>query len=213
MFRALRNTQTEMTQTLIKFAEEVASGSNTSSAAGHSSAMDSEILNTLRSIERNQESQVHLLEEMFQMLIKLNKMPSQDCVVDCCSTIPSLQPISAPIQMVEAVTTTTTTKLVEPLLKTVTVTKDEEEEVEEEEVEVEEVEVEEEEVEEEEVEEEEVEEEVEEEGIEVEEWTYKGLLLFKDQNNTVYKNEDGDVGDPIGTYDPVKKSLKKLASN
>jgi hypothetical protein len=67
---------------------------------------------------------------------------------------------------------------------------------------------------EEEVEEEEVEEEeVEEEGIEVEEWTYKGLLLFKDQNNTVYKNEDGDVGDPIGTYDPVKKTLKKLTSN
>jgi hypothetical protein len=81
-------------------------------------------------------------------------------------------------------------------------------EVEEVEVEVEEVEVE--------VEEEvevEVEEEVEvevEEDLEVEEWTYKGRMFFKDSNNTVYANDNGDVGDPIGNYDPVKNLLKKL---
>ena len=194
MFRALRNTQTEMTQTLIKFAEEVSS-SNSSSC----SSIDAQILNTLQSIEQKQDTQVHLLEEMFQMLIKLNKGAVKNCVVDCSTTIPSLQPNSVPIQMVEA----THKDDLPPLIKLVSVNSTPLPPVEQGEVEVEE------EVEEEEVEEEEVEE----EGIEVEEWTYKGLLLFKDQNNTVYKNEDGDVGDPIGTYDPVKKTLKKLTSN
>ena len=199
MFRALRNTQTEMTQTLIKFAEEVSS-----SASSSSSSTESQILNTLQAIEQKQDAQIHLLEEMFQTLIKLNKGEVKNCVVDCCTTIPSLQPNSIPIQMVE------TTKPDEPdqpdkpddlpvNLPSTAFQCVEEEEEEEEEVEVEE--------------EEEVEVEVEEEGIEVEEWTYKGLLLFKDQNNTVYKNENGDVGDPIGTYDPVKKTLKKLATN
>ena len=53
-------------------------------------------------------------------------------------------------------------------------------------------------------------EEDEEEGIEVEEWTYKGRILFKDTENTVYMNDSGEIGDPIGTYDPVKNILKKL---
>jgi hypothetical protein len=178
-----------MTQTLIKFAEEV---SSSASASSSSSSTESQILNTLQAIEQKQDAQIHLLEEMFQTLIKLNKGGVKNCVVDCCTTIPSLQPNSIPIQMVE------TTKPDEPDDLPVNVpstafqcVEEEEEEEEEEEVEVE----------------------VEEEGIEVEEWTYKGLLLFKDQNNTVYKNENGDVGDPIGTYDPVKKTLKKLATN
>ena len=51
---------------------------------------------------------------------------------------------------------------------------------------------------------------VEEEGIEVEEWTYKGRVLFKDTENTVYMNDSGEIGDAIGRYDPVKNILKKL---
>ena len=199
MFRALRNTQTEMTQTLIKFAEEVSSSAYSSSS---SSSTESQILNTLQAIEQKQDAQIHLLEEMFQTLIKLNKGEVKNCVVDCCTTIPSLQPNSIPIQMVETTKPDETDDLPVNVPSTAFQCVEEEEE-EEEEVEVEE----------EEEEEEEVEVEVEEEGIEVEEWTYKGLLLFKDQNNTVYKNENGDVGDPIGTYDPVKKTLKKLATN
>ena len=202
MFRALRNTQTEMTQTLIKFAEEV---SSSASASSSSSSTESQILNTLQAIEQKQDAQIHLLEEMFQTLIKLNKGGVKNCVVDCSTTIPSLQPNSIPIQMVETTEPDQPDDLPVNVPSTAFQCAEEEEEVEveeEEEEEEEEVEVE---------EEEEVE--VEEEGIEVEEWTYKGLLLFKDQNNTVYKNENGDVGDPIGTYDPVKKTLKKLATN
>jgi len=56
-----------------------------------------------------------------------------------------------------------------------------------------------------------VEEEVEEEAeVEVEEWTYKGMSFFKDSNHVVYSNDNGDVGEPIGKYDPLKKVLKKL---
>jgi hypothetical protein len=57
--------------------------------------------------------------------------------------------------------------------------------------------------------EEEVEEE-EEEGIEVEEWVYKGRNFFKDTENTVYANNEGEIGDPMGVYDPVKNIVKKL---
>jgi hypothetical protein len=87
------------------------------------------------------------------------------------------------------------------------------EEVEEEVVEevVEEVEEEvEEEVVEEVVEEQEEVEEEEEAEVEVEEWTYKGMAFFKDSNHIVYANDNGDVGEPIGKYDPAKKVLKKL---
>jgi len=50
----------------------------------------------------------------------------------------------------------------------------------------------------------------EEEGIEVEEWVYKGRKFFMDTENTVYANNDGEIGDPIGVYDPVKNVVKKL---
>lgn len=63
-------------------------------------------------------------------------------------------------------------------------------------------------------EEEEEEEEVpEEEGIEVEEWSFKGRKYFKDTENTVYANNDGELGDPIGLYDPVKNIVKKLPTS
>jgi hypothetical protein len=54
---------------------------------------------------------------------------------------------------------------------------------------------------------------VEEEGIEVEEWTYKGRKFFKDTENTVYANNNGELGDPIGLYDPVKNIVKKLPTS
>jgi len=185
------------------------------------------------------EAQNNLLNEMFEMLIRLNKastsgvnLRDRRAAVDLTSdvTIPSLQPISVPIDMIEPEATLPQATLPRTVVPEVTYAQvavsklqapvddeveeslgeiEQEEEVEvdaeqEEEVEVdqeEEVEVE---------QEEEVEAEQEEEGIEVEEWTYKGLLLFKDTNNTVYKNENGDVGEAIGTYDSVKKTLKKL---
>jgi hypothetical protein len=57
------------------------------------------------------------------------------------------------------------------------------------------------------------EEEEEEEGIEVEEWTYKGRKFFKDTENTVYANNNGELGDPIGLYDTVKNIVKKLPTS
>jgi uncharacterized membrane protein YqiK len=48
------------------------------------------------------------------------------------------------------------------------------------------------------------------EGIEVEEWTYKGRVFFKDTENTVYANNAGEAGDPIGKYDSVKNIVRPL---
>jgi hypothetical protein len=53
----------------------------------------------------------------------------------------------------------------------------------------------------------------EEEGIEVEEWTYKGRKFFKDSENKVYANDNGEIGDPIGLYDPVKNIVKKIPTS
>ncbi len=53
----------------------------------------------------------------------------------------------------------------------------------------------------------------EEEGIEVEEWTFKGRKYFKDTENTVYANNNGEIGDPIGLYDPTKNVVKKLPTS
>ena len=55
--------------------------------------------------------------------------------------------------------------------------------------------------------------EAEEETLEVEEWTYKGRVFFKDSDNTVYANNAGEIGDPMGQYDPIKNIVKKLPSN
>lgn len=49
-----------------------------------------------------------------------------------------------------------------------------------------------------------------EEEIELEEWTYKGRVFFKDSNNTVYANNLGEIGDPIGQYDSVKNIVRPL---
>jgi hypothetical protein len=49
--------------------------------------------------------------------------------------------------------------------------------------------------------------------VEVEEWTYKGRLFFKDSENVVYANNAGEIGDPIGQYDPSKNIVKKLPTN
>jgi hypothetical protein len=119
-------------------------------------------------------------------------------VFNTATTIPSIQPTA----------TNTDLKNIGTVEEVEVSDIKEEENADEVEVEVEE-EVEEVEVEEE-VEEVEVEEEAE---LEVEEWTYKGRLFFKDSNNTVYAKDGDDVGEPVGTYDPVKNLLKKLAPN
>jgi hypothetical protein len=55
--------------------------------------------------------------------------------------------------------------------------------------------------------------EIEEAGVEVEEWTFRGRKFFKDSENTVYANDDGEIGDTIGQYDPVKNVVKKIPAN
>jgi hypothetical protein len=50
-------------------------------------------------------------------------------------------------------------------------------------------------------------------GVEVEEWTFRGRSFFKDSENNVYSNDNGEIGDKIGQYDPVKNVVKKLPTN
>ena len=223
MYRALKNTQLEIADTLMKFADEIAANTNTNASASSSapSNTNNQFVEAIDALNKKHDAQFSLLvaaidrlNSTFQKHLTVTASASQH-TVNTSLTIPSLNPVANPVDMLSSVKTVQVS-LPQPAV---------EEEVEVEEEEIEEIEVEEEvevEVEEEVVEvEEEVEVEVIEEAeeevveeeeaeVEVEEWTYKGMAFFKDSNNIVYSNDNGDVGEPIGKYDPLKKVLKRL---
>ena len=211
MYRALKVAQTEVNESLLKLADEIiqASAPRSSQSNSEDTSNINRLTSLVYSLQAKQDEIASAVQKLTETVMKLNTT-----TVNTGSVIPSIQPTSAPSEMVSLVPS------VQPVYKSINLTipvADEEEEVEveeEEEVEVEEEEVEEEvevELEEEEEIEEEVEEEVEEdEEVEVEEWTYKGMMFFKDNNHVVYSKDGDDIGDPIGKYDPIKKVLKKI---
>jgi predicted nucleic acid-binding protein len=210
MYRALKNTQLEIADTLMKFADEITTNSQPSS-----SATNTKLLEAFDAMNKKHDAQYSMLvaaidrlNSTLQKHLTAAASASQPAVITS-STIPSLNPVANPADMLSSVKTVhvqaPVTLPVQHVVEEAEVSEVEVEVEEEAEVEVEEeaeVEV---------VEEVEVEEEVEEEAeVEVEEWTYKGMSFFKDSNNVVYSNDNGDVGEPIGKYDPLKKVLKKL---
>ena len=49
------------------------------------------------------------------------------------------------------------------------------------------------------------------EALELEEFEYKGMTLYRDPDNKVYRmDEDGAVSDPLGLWDEKSKKIKKL---
>ena len=203
MYRALKVAQTEVNESLLKLADEIiqASAPRSSQSNSEDTSNINRLTSLVYSLQAKQDEIASAVQKLTETVMKLNTT-----TVNTGSVIPSIQPTSAPSEMVSLVPS------VQPVYKSINLTipvADEEEEVEVEEEEVEEeVEVE---LEEEEEIEEEVEEEVEEdEEVEVEEWTYKGMMFFKDNNHVVYSKDGDDIGDPIGKYDPIKKVLKKI---
>jgi len=58
---------------------------------------------------------------------------------------------------------------------------------------------------------EEVEEEVEESSLELEEFEYKGMTLYRDPENKVYRmDEEGALSEPLGIWDDAKQKIKKI---
>jgi hypothetical protein len=218
MYRALKNTQLEIADSLMKFADEI---STNSTRTGNSDPLNARLLEAFDAMNKKHDAQYTMLLNAIDRLTSafqkhLNATASQPAV-NTASMIPSLNPVANPADMLSPVKTVhLQVPVKQPGHTVLDKVVQEVEEVDVSEVEVEEeVEVEVEEIEEEvEVEVEEVEEEVEEEAeeaeVEVEEWTYKGMSFFKDSNHVVYSNDNGDVGEPIGKYDSLKKILKKL---
>ena len=192
MYRALKVAQNEVNESLLKLADEVIQNSQVSQGSNQS-----DLATLVSTLQTRQDAQFQTLTDAIQ---KLNTTLTQlvdnignSTTISMSSVIPSIQPTSIPIEMVS---------ISQPVYKTIDLTLPSDEEVEEE--------VDEEVDEEVELEEEEVEEEEDEEEVEVEEWTYKGMMFFKDSNHVVYSKDGDDIGEPIGKYDPVKKVLKKL---
>jgi hypothetical protein len=226
MYRALKNTQLEIADTLMKFADEITANSNSANPHPSSDSSNTKLLEAFDVLNKKHDAQFSMLVAAIDRLnATLQKhitavASASQPAVNTSSTIPSLNPVANPADMLSSVKTVHVQAPVTQSVRPPVVEMKEEDEVteieveEEVEVEVEEVveEVEEEVVEEVEEEVEEVEEEVEAEEaeVEVEEWTYKGMSFFKDSNHVVYSNDNGDVGEPIGKYDPLKKVLKKL---
>jgi hypothetical protein len=240
MYRALQSAQNDVHTTLLKFADEIIQVVESKTSNGKpegccGSAPDGgETLQSLSSaiqlLHAKQDVQyrvltgaIHTLNETLSRLGASAEKTQSAAAVQTATVIPSIQLAASSNDMKDVVFTSDVNVSVIDNAEEVEVDA-EEAEVEEAEVDAEEAEVEEAEVEEEaevdaeeaevEVEvEEEVEVEVEEEGIEVEEWTYKGRLFFKDSDNKVYVNDNGEIGDAIGLYDPVKNLLKKMPVN
>ena len=215
MYRALKNAQNDLHTTLLKFADEIVQVVETKSApettsnaqGGCCDAQDS-VSGAIQLLHAKQDVQFRVLNgainSLNENMAKIVTLLSENrAVINTASTIPSIQP-AATSEDLKNIGLTEVSEVSE-----IEVDEDAEQEVDTEEVE-QEVEEEQEEEAEEEVEVEEVEEE---EGLEVEEWTYKGRMFFKDSNNTVYAKDGDELGEAIGTYDPVKNILKKLPSN
>jgi hypothetical protein len=63
----------------------------------------------------------------------------------------------------------------------------------------------------EEVEEEESSPELEESSLELEEFEYKGMTLYRDPENKVYRmDEEGALSEPLGIWDDAKQKIKKI---
>ena len=233
MYRALKNAQNDLHTTLLKFADEVvqvveskAAPESTSNPQGDCCGAQESVSGAIQLLHAKQDVQFRVLNgainSLNENMAKIVTLLSENrAVINTASTIPSIQP-AATSEDLKNIGLTEVSEVSEidaedaedaqQEVEVEEVEEDAEQEVEveedaEQEEEVEEVEVE--------VEEEGVEEdaEQEEEGVEVEEWTYKGRMFFKDSNNTVYAKDGEEIGDAIGTYDPVKNILKKLPSN
>ena len=219
MYSALRNAQTEMNNVLLKFGEDVNHSLSLRSgqvpAASEPQTVDQDARNAIDSLNESMDAKFSSLMLMVErlngtmskivVLLENQAQPKKgEVTVSMEQNIPNLQPISNPLDLGSF-----TLKVPKAEEQKVTVQKkveveeeDEEEEVVEEEVE-EAVEVE---------EEVEVEEdvEVEEEEEAVEEWTYKGRSYFKSTDHKVYAvDSDGDPGELLGIYDPVKNLVRK----
>ena len=222
MYRALKNAQNDLHTTLLKFADEVvqvveskAAPESTSNPQGDCCGAQESVSGAIQLLHAKQDVQFRVLNGAINSLNEnmakiVTLLTENRPVINTASTIPSIQPAatSEDLKNIGLTETSDVSEIDAEDVEHEVEVEDAEQEVEvEEEVEVEV----EEEVEEEEVVEEDAEQE--EEGVEVEEWTYKGRMFFKDSNNTVYAKDGEEIGDAIGTYDPVKNILKKLPSN
>lgn len=216
MYSALRNAQTEMNNVLLKFGEDISQSLGANREVSEPRAVKSTVDHDSRSaieslgdsMNANFTSVMSMIERLngtmskiVSLLEKQSESKDKGFVVSMDQTIPNLQQYSQP-QDLRTIRVEHT-----PVAPTIATLPRFNEKVEEEEVEEEEVEEEVEEVEEEAVEEA-VEEEVEEEAVE--EWTYKGRSYFKSTDHKVYAvDSDGDPGELLGIYDPVKNLVRK----
>ena len=243
MYKALKSALNENQETLLKFADEIASVATkpdtskcprgepcqcaliTQSVPKAQPFQDNnlkDIENTLQFLHQKQNAQYEVLvtgiQELNQSLANIVKILSQQ-TVETATIIPNLAPTAMSSDLKDVCVGVGFSHVgnLSDAPKTLDTPMGVDEDDEESAIEADETpDIEEDDVAEEEVVEEEEEEVVvdeEEEGIEVEEWTYKGRKFFKDTENTVYANNNGELGEPIGLYDPVKNIVKKLPTS
>jgi hypothetical protein len=217
MYRALKNAQNDLHTTLLKFADEVVqvveskTAPESSNTQGGCCDTQESVSGAIQLLHAKQDVQFRVLNgainSLNENMAKIVTLLSENrAVINTASTIPSIQPAatSEDLKNIGVTEVSDVSEIDAEQEVEVEVEEDVEQEIEQEEDAEQEIE-----------QEEDAEQEVEEEeeGLEVEEWTYKGRMFFKDSNNTVYAKDGEEIGDAIGTYDPVKNILKKLPSN
>jgi hypothetical protein len=243
MYKALKSAQNDIQEALLKFADETSSKPDTSrcprgepcqcalitqSRVSRADPLDEnrlkDIENTLQFLHQKQNAQYEVLvggiQELNQSLANIVKILAQQAekAVETATTIPNLAPQAQGSDLKNVCVEISHAGVLAPELPLTLDTPREVEEDEQSAIEADDATPDIEEAdgaEEEEIveDDEEVIPDEEEEGIEVEEWTYKGRKFFKDTENKVYANDNGEIGDAIGLYDPVKNIVKKIPTS
>ena len=218
MYNALKTAQNSVNESLLRFADEITllaeqralQKAQPNVESQSSDELTKSILTRLTTLELKQATQYDLLCSHIQ---KLNESIVDNLNSRNANTIPSILPVSSNSD-IKQICVESVKHVVEDTCEAIEdMSSIEGNDADVESGEVEEVEEESGEAIEEEEEEsgEAIEEEEDATELEVEEWEYKGRMYFKDDANTVYANDNGDVGDAIGLYDPKTKTVKKLA--
>ena len=146
MYRALKNTQLEIADTLMKFADEIAANTNASASSSMPSNTNNQFVEAIDALNKKNDVQFSLLvaaidrlNSTFQKHLTVTASASQH-TVNTSLTIPSLNPVANPVDMLSSVKTVQVSQP-QPAVEVEVEVEVEEEEIEEIEVE-EEVEVE-----------------------------------------------------------------------
>lgn len=111
MYRALKNTQAEIADTLMKFADEITANSSSASSHPSSDSSNTKLLEAFDALNKKHDAQFSMLLSAIDRLNSTLQRhltaasSANQPAVNTSSTIPSLNPVANPVDMLSSVKT------------------------------------------------------------------------------------------------------------